>query len=168
MPTDDDVCMGTTTAWSCTGLQGTEQAEDGDYLLTSFGCWRDSGGIAHDDPGDNCIPACLNKATGAGLCDTAESGAECEEKLNYYTANNGRFPCLGRLRISNPDNGKAVVAAVLDAGPACWVEQQTGKAILDASVPVSLHLFGEPHGWSDWAVVHVVEVDGSTPLGPVP
>jgi hypothetical protein len=164
----DDVCIGTTTTWSCTGVQGTVKAQDGDYYITSFGCWIDSSGVAHGDPGDNCSPGCLSAAKTAGLCQSSGTGKQCEEKVNYFTANNGRFPCLQRLRISNPKNGKQVIAVVLDGGPACWVEQKVSKAILDASTPVSMHLFGTAHGWSDKALVHVVEVDNSTPLGPLP
>jgi hypothetical protein len=164
----EDVCMGTTTTWSCTAVQGTVKAQDGDYYLTSFGCWTDSSGVTHGDAGDNCIPGCLSTAKTAGVCQSAWTGKQCEEKVNYYTANNGRFPCLQRVRISNPKNGKRVVAVVLDGGPACWVEQKVSKALLDASTPVALHLFGAAQGWSDKALVHVVEVDNSTPLGPVP
>jgi hypothetical protein len=48
------------------------------------------------------------------------------------------------------------------------VEQNVSKAILDASSRVGMELFGTTLGWSDKELVHVVEVDKSTPLGPVP
>ncbi len=165
---DDDVCMGTTTSFACSGSYGTGKAEDGDYYLTSFGCWTDEGGTTHQDSGDNCIPACFSKAQSAGVCQSGWDGPECEQKVNWFVADSGRFGCLARLRITDPKSGKAVVGVVLDAGPACWVEQNASKAILDASSRISMHLFGTTLGWSDKALVHVVEVDASTPLGPVP
>jgi len=165
----DDVCMGTSATFSCTGSYGTTKAENGDYYITTFGCWVDSSGVAHGDPGDNCIPACLSKARSSGLCLSSWSGKTCEEKTNYFVADSGRFGCLQRLRISNPANGKKLIAVALDAGPACWVEQNAQKAILDVSPPVAIYLFGgSAFGWSDKKTVHVVEVDNATPLGPLP
>lgn len=163
----DDVCMGTTTTFSCTGTMGTEKAQDGDYYITSFGCWVDANKTVHTDPGDNCIPGCISKAQSSGLCKNL-SGPQCEETVDWYVADSLRFGCLARLRVENPNNGKKVIVSALDAGPACWVERDAGKALLDASGRVNEYLFGTQHGWSDKALVHVVEVDPSTPLGPVP
>ncbi len=162
----DDVCMGTTDSWSCTGTVGTTKAADGDYYLTGFGCWTDASGSVHLDTGDNCIPSCLAKAQAAGLCDPSDDGPHCEEKINWYTADSARFGCLARLRITNPKTGKSVIAVVLDSGPACWVEADVSHAILDASDRVDVQLFGTGLGYSDKALVHVVEVDSKTPLGP--
>jgi hypothetical protein len=168
-PPADDVCMGTSATFSCTGSYGTTKAENGDYYITTFGCWTDASGVTHGDPGDNCIPACLSKARSSGLCQSSWSGKTCEEKTNYFVADSGRFGCLQRLRVSNPANGKQVIVVALDAGPACWVEQNAQKAILDVAPPVALHLFGgSAFGWSDKKLVHVVEVDNATPLGPLP
>lgn len=167
-PPAADECMGSGSPWSCSGIQGTAKAADGDYFLSSFGCWIDDHGIPHADPGDNCVPLCLQQAQAAGLCAPGDSGPTCERKIQWYTANSGRFGCLQRLRISDPQTGQAVVAVVLDGGPACWVEHKVSKAILDASYPVAKLLFGSARGWSDHALVHVVEVDVTTPLGPVP
>jgi hypothetical protein len=163
----DDVCMGTTTTFSCTGTFGTQKAQNGDYYLTSFGCWVDSSNAVHTDPGDNCIPGCFSKATSTGLCSSSQSGATCEEKVDWYVADSARFGCLGRMRVENPKNGKKVIVVALDAGPACWVENDVSHAILDASGRVNEYLFGTQNGYSDKALVHVVEVDPSTPLGPI-
>lgn len=162
----DDVCMGTTATLSCNGTFGTEKAQDGDYYITAFGCWVDANKVVHTDPGDNCIPGCLSKAQ-QSLCKNM-SGPQCEETVDWFVADSGRFGCLARLRVENPKNGKKAIVVALDAGPACWVEQKAGKALLDASGRVNEYLFGTQHGWSDKALVHVVEVDPSTPLGPVP
>jgi hypothetical protein len=163
----DSTCMGTTSNWSCTGAYGTTPVDDGNYYLTEFGCWVDDAGT-HTDPDDNCIPSCLAKAQAAGLCDPGGAGPDCEEKLSWYTADGARFGCLQRLRVTNPATGKAVIAIALDYGPGCTGENDVQHAVLDASGLVNDYLFGSAQGRSDMALVHVVEVDDSTPLGPVP
>ncbi len=148
--------------------EGTRsKALDGSYYMTYFGCWVDAAGVHHADPNDNCLPGCFSQAQAAGLCKSNETGKQCEEKTVWFTANNGRFGCLSRLRIENPKNGKAVVAVVLDGGPACSAEQKIKKAMLDTSAPVFNHLFDDGKTWTTTSYVHVVEVDGSTPLGVV-
>lgn len=164
----EDVCLGASDPWSCAGSWGTEKAQDGDYYLTAFGCWTDASGAAHSDPYDNCIPGCLTKARQAGVCTANEQGPACERRVNWYVADAGRFGCLARLRITNPANQKSVVAVVLDYGPSCSIERSVSKAVLDASSRVDVELFGSEQGASDRALVHVVEVDDATPLGPVP
>jgi hypothetical protein len=166
VPPADDECMGTTTTWSCPGSYGTKKAENGDYYLTAFGCWVDAAGTAHGDSGDNCIPSCLAQAKAAGLCNTGDTGKQCEQRVIWYTADAARFGCLARVRITNPANGKSVVAVALDYGPSCSrVEDTVSKAVLDASGRVDRALFGADQGVSDRSLVHVVEVDPSTPLG---
>jgi hypothetical protein len=160
--------MGTSDPWSCNGSYGTRKAQDGDYYITAFGCWIDDGGGEHTDPGDNCIPSCLSQAKAAGVCNAGDTGRQCEEHVNWYTADGARFGCLARLRLTNPANGKAVIAVALDFGPSCSVESRVSKAVLDASGRIDDYLFGGPRGAGDQALVHVVEVDDTTPLGPVP
>jgi hypothetical protein len=70
--------------------------------------------------------------------------------------------------VTNPANGKSVIAVALDYGPGCSGEQNVDMEVLDASGRVDLELFGGPEGSSDHALVHVVQVDDSTPLGPTP
>jgi hypothetical protein len=163
----EDTCMGATTSWSCPGSYGTTKAQNGDYYLTAFGCWVDAAGTAHGDAGDNCIPTCLAQAKAAGLCMSGDTGKDCEERVTWFTADAARFGCLARVRVTNPANGKSVVAVALDYGPSCKsVEDTVSKAVLDASGRVDRALFGSDEGVSDHAAVHVVEVDPSTPLGP--
>lgn len=166
----DSVCLGAadTDTLDCTGSYGTTRATDGDYYLTSFGCWVDPSNTVHTDPGDNCIPTCLAKAKQAGLCMAGDTGPQCEERVNWFTADGARFGCLARLKITNPANGKSVIAVALDYGPGCSVERSVNEEILDASGRVDLYLFGGDRGATDHATVHVVEVDPATPLGPVP
>lgn len=157
----------TPVLWSCEGKMGTTKPSDHKYFLTSFGCWMDSKGVRHQDGSDNCKPSGLWHVKEAGLCDWSMTGPQCEQFLNYYTADGSRFPYLTRLKITNPENGKSVVAVVIETGPSCWVERNVGGAVIDVSVPVSLYLFGDSRGWREKAIVIVVEVDPSTPLGPV-
>lgn len=161
----DDVCMGTSSNWSCSGTWGTKKVSNGDYYITAFGCWEDANGTPHSDPGDNCIPSCLSTAQ-QSIC-SGMSGPECERHVNWFAADAGRFGCMARLRVTNPANGKAAVVVALDLGPNCSVENSVSHGIVDLSYPVNNYLFGEPMGAVDHGLIHVVEVDPSTPLGPV-
>lgn len=162
----DAVCMGTTAAWACAGTAATERAQNGDYILTAFGCWLDAAGGKHGDVGDNCVPSCLGDLRRLGLCAAADTGRACEEKLTWFVADAGRFGCGARVRVENPANGKAVVAVAIDLGPACSVERTVQAAVLDASGRVNRELFGTDRGVVDRSLVHVIEVDATTPLGP--
>ncbi len=155
--------------WSCTGSYGTTKASDGDYFITAFGCWKDAAGVAHGDSGDNCIPSCFAQAKAAGVCLPGETGKQCEERVTWFTADAARFGCLAKLEVTNPTNGKSVIAIALDFGPSCTaVEDKVKKGVLDASGRVDRQLFGADQGFQDHALVHVTEVPASTPLGPVP
>jgi hypothetical protein len=155
--------------WSCTGSYGTTKASDGDYFITAFGCWKDAAGVAHGDSGDNCIPSCFAQAKAAGVCLPGETGKQCEERVTWFTADAARFGCLAKLKVTNPANGKSVVAIALDFGPSCTaVEDKVKKGVLDASGRVDRQLFGADQGFQDRSLVHVTEVPASTPLGPTP
>jgi hypothetical protein len=155
-----------TSGWSCHGATGMSKNPDGRYYITAFGCWVDDSGTAHGDSGDNCLPSCLGSTGLSSLCDQM-SGPECERSVNYYAANADRFGCGTRLRVTNESNGKSVVVAVIDAGPACWVERKVHHWVIDLSTPANLHLYGAPQGYHDRAEVLIEEVADSTPLGPV-
>jgi hypothetical protein len=167
-PGTEAQCLAATDTLSCPGSWGTVKSLAGDYDLTAFGCWVDAAGATHTDPGDNCIPTCLDQARSAGVCAPGDTGPQCEERVTWYTADAARFGCLARVRITNPANGKSVVAVALDYGPACSLERGINFPILDASGRVDRYLFGSDQGSSDRALTHVVEVDAATPLGPVP
>jgi hypothetical protein len=155
--------------WSCTGSYGTTKASNGDYYITAFGCWKDAAGVAHGDTGDNCIPSCFAQAKAAGVCLPGETGKQCEERVTWFTADAARFGCLAKLKVTNPANGKSVIAIALDFGPSCTaVEDKVMKGVLDASGRVDRQLFGSDQGFQDRSLVHVTEVPDSTPLGPVP
>jgi len=160
------------SSWSCTGTTGTSYPADGSLYVTSFGCWTDSGGIAHGDGDDNCIPWCMSGASLHGteaeydaLCG-GMSGPECERSVNWYTADADRYGCMTRLRVTNPANGKSAVLVVLDRGPACFVEDSVDHWVLDMSYPASYYLFGEPKSASERGEVIVEAVPYDTPIGP--
>jgi hypothetical protein len=167
-PPTDDVCMGTTDTLVCNGSYGTIPSQDGNYYISQFGCWVDPSGGVQTDPGDNCIPSCLSQALATGLCMPGDTGPQCEERVNWYTADAARFGCLAHLRVTNPKTGKSVIAVALDYGPACSGENAVNMEVLDSSGRIDLQLFGGPQGGVDHSLVHVVQVDGATPLGPVP
>jgi len=154
-------------AFSCSGSVGKSKPKDGNYYITAFGCWVDAKGHAHGDSGDNCIPACLSQLRSKGICSKSWSGKTCEQKLTWFTADAARYGCGARVKITNKKNGKAAVAAVIDQGPACWVERSVKKAVLDASGRVNRYLFGEDKGAVDRALVHVEVVSSKAKLGPV-
>lgn len=155
--------------WTCTGSYGTTKASSGDYYVTAFGCWKDAAGVSHGDAADNCVPTCLAQAKAAGLCLPGDTGKNCEERVTWFTADAARFGCLARLKITNPANGKSVIAVALDFGPSCTsVEAKVKKEVLDASGRVDRLLFGSDQGVLDRSLVHVTEVAASTPLGPTP
>ena len=79
-----DMCMTSAANWSCTGSYGTKKVTDGDYYATNFGCYTENG-VDHDDPYDNCIPACLSKAQQSGLC-AGLSGPDCENSGHWRAA----------------------------------------------------------------------------------
>ena len=116
-PPADDVCMGTTAMFTCTGSYATTPVQNGDYYLTAFGCWVDANGGVQTDPQDNCIPSCLAQAKAKGLCLPGDTGPQCEERVDWYTADGARFGCLARLRVTNPKTGKSLIAVALDFGP---------------------------------------------------
>ncbi len=161
------------SSWSCDGTAGTSYPDDGVLFVTSFGCWTDSNGGTHGDGDDNCIPWCQNNADEHGTADEYDelcggmSGPECERSVNWYVADADRYGCMTRLRVTNPDNGKAAVVVVLDRGPSCFVEERVDHWVLDLSTPASLHLFGEQKSATERGDVIVEVVPSSTPLGPV-
>ena len=85
--------------------------------------------------------------------------------MGWYAAGADRFGCGAKLRVTNVSNGKSAVVAVLDRGPACWVEDRVDHWVLDLSMPASLHLFGEQKAVTERGEVTVEEVADSTPLG---
>lgn len=162
-----DACMGTSQTWSCTGTTGKTKMQNGSYVGTSFGCSIMANGSQHADAGDNCIPACLSTLKSNGACTSGMTGPQCERAINWYTADRDRFGCGAKVRVTNADNGKSAVLMVIDAGPACWVEDNVDTGVLDMSYRATEYLFGGAIGWDDNEKVHVVEVASDTPLGPV-
>jgi hypothetical protein len=151
--------------WTCTTSGGgTTPSPTGAYYATSFGCWVDSNGNHHGDGDDNCVPWCIDQAP--DICG-GKSGKACEEALGWYAADQRRFGCGARLQVTNPDNDKSVVVMVIDRGPSCTIEKKVSHWVIDLSYPSTSYLFGGEQGVMDKALVNVVEVPATTPLGPV-
>lgn len=124
-------------------IAGRTQPSDNLYFLTEFGGGADTQNLS-------CSPRGGPRADGTW----------------YYIADSWRFGCGTRVRITNPANGKSVVAQVADVGPNICIEQAAGKPVIDASPLVTHYLFGRSVGWSDHALVRAEVVPSSTALGP--
>ena len=146
------------------GYTSTEIPPNGLYSTSWFGCYLQDDGSIYQDPSDNCQFACGNM----GLCPAGQDGPTCEANLRWFAADADRYGCGGRIRVTNCDNGNAVVLATLDRGPNCGsVEMPCGAPVLDMSHDAMVHLFeGGTYGGCELQGVVVEPVDPSTPLGP--
>ena len=147
------------------GNTSTEIPPNGLFSTSWFGCYYDDDGSIVQDPGDNCEFACGSQ----GLCPGGQDGPTCEATLQWFAADADRYGCGGRIRVTNCENGHAVVLVTLDRGPNCnSVEMACDTPVLDMSHDAMDHLFeGSFYGGCEHQVVVVEEVDAATPLGPV-
>ena len=146
------------------GYTSTEIPPNGLFSTSWFGCYFDDAGDIVQDPGDNCEFACGSQ----GLCP-GQDGPSCEANLRWFAADADRYGCGGRIRVTNCENGNAVVLVTLDRGPNCnSVEMACDTPVLDMSHDAMDHLFeGSFYGGCEHQVVVVEAVDAATPLGPV-
>lgn len=146
------------------GNTSTEIPPNGLFSTSWFGCYFDDAGDIVQDPGDNCEFACGSQ----GLCP-GQDGPSCEANLRWFAADADRYGCGGRIRVTNCENGNAVVLVTLDRGPNCnSVEMACDTPVLDMSHDAMDHLFeGSFYGGCEHQVVVVEAVDAATPLGPV-
>ncbi len=165
-PQDDPTPQPQGEPWSCDGTTGTTPVDTGEYVATSFGCSVLEDGTVINDPGDNCIPACLSQLKSSGVCSSGSSGPTCEKQINWYAADRDRFGCGTKLRVTEPSSGKSAIVMVIDAGPACWVEETVDMGVVDLSYRATEHLFGGQVGVSEKQMVKVEVVSADTPLGP--
>ncbi|MCH9684364.1 MAG: septal ring lytic transglycosylase RlpA family protein [Deltaproteobacteria bacterium] len=167
-----DACNGASEAslippTQCDGPRGnttTEIPANGLYATSWFGCYFEEDGTIHEDRYDNCEFACGSR----GLCTPEQDGPHCEATLRWFAADADRYGCGGRIRVTNCENGNAVVLVTLDRGPHCrTVEQSCRAPVLDMSHDAMVHLFdGRTYGGCDHRRVVVEPVDPGTPLGP--
>lgn len=146
------------------GYTSTEIPPNGLFSTSWFGCYFDDAGDIVQDPGDNCEFACGSQ----GLCP-GQDGPNCEANLRWFAADADRYGCGGRIRVTNCENGNAVVLVTLDRGPNCnSVEMACDTPVLDMSHDAMDYLFdGSFYGGCEHQVVVVEAVDAATPLGPV-
>lgn len=151
---------------SCDGPSGntsTEVPSNGLFSTSWFGCYLGADGEIVQDDADNCEFACGPM----GLCDPGASGPQCEAGLQWFAADADRYGCGGRIRVTNCENGNAVVLVTLDRGPNCSVEMDCETPVLDMSHDAMVYLFdGNEFGGCEHQVVVVETVDDVTPLGP--
>lgn len=148
-------CFQPTLAGGCLDPQGSPCAcagvpSDGHFFLTSFG-------------GTSC--AC----------------GECGKYGMFFSASKQRFGCGAHLNVCkdwavDQDRAKSPFATclkltVVDYGPSCFVDNDAGGSVLDASTAVCKYITGGTScGWSDHFKIQVTraaapEIDG-IPLGP--
>lgn len=156
------------TPTTCDGPSGntsTEIPPNGLFSTSWFGCYMEDDGTIYEDPFDNCEFACGNQ----GLCPAGQDGPTCEANLRWFAADADRYGCGGRIRVTNCDNGNAVVLVTLDRGPNCnSVEMACDTPVLDMSHDAMVYLFdGATYGGCEHQAVVVEAVDANTPLGPV-
>ncbi|GAM20909.1 hypothetical protein SAMD00019534_040840 [Acytostelium subglobosum LB1] len=87
---------------------------------------------------------------------------------HYFTADSQRFGCGKYLNLCTASK-KCIKAQIVDAGPAIWVEQDAGRAIIDASPSICKLLFNANScGWSDHFSITAVltSATDTRPLGP--
>lgn len=154
-----------TTCDGPSGYTSTEIPPNGLYSTSWFGCHFEDDGSIYQDPSDNCQFACGNQ----GLCPAGQDGPTCEANLRWFAADADRYGCGGRIRVTNCDNGNAVVLVTLDRGPNCGsVEMPCEAPILDMSYDAMVYLFdGGTYGGCELQTVVVEPVLPDTPLGPV-
>jgi len=92
-------------------------------------------------------------------------GNYCNE-YKYFSADRQRFGCHSYLNVCR--NSRCSKVYVIDAGPAAFVENNAGKAVIDASPAVCNDLAGATScGWSDRITITAVPTtfDDGRPLG---
>lgn len=140
-------------------------SSNGFYRRTSFGC---NNGFPKD-PYDNCIPACpkLSSVEKASSTPPTPSGTVSlsgldgpgyESAIEWYSANADEYGCNKKIKVTNPENGKAVIVIAIDRGPSCSVMSSGLK--FDIS-QVGSRAIDSPD------IVKVETVPDDTPLGPV-
>eukprot|EP00823_Brevimastigomonas_motovehiculus_P006501 TRINITY_DN5390_c0_g1_i1.p1 TRINITY_DN5390_c0_g1~~TRINITY_DN5390_c0_g1_i1.p1 ORF type:complete len:196 (-),score=25.93 TRINITY_DN5390_c0_g1_i1:311-844(-) len=96
------------------------------------------------------------------FCDSEVACGSWSGNCNeYYMADYKRFGCHSGVRCCQGTN--CVDLKVIDGGPACWVEDAAGKAIVDASYSTCKHFTGGTScGYGDHVKVTCNKISGLT------
>jgi hypothetical protein len=142
-------------------------------------CLKDNGPCGSSG-GGGCLNPCGSPCACCGIPSnnlyylTSFDGSSCScgpcySHGNYFAADRQRFGCGASLNVCR--SGTCVKVAVTDYGPSCFVENDAGGPVLDASPYVCQALTGGSScGWSDHFSVSVnaafhPDIDGR-PYGP--
>ncbi len=147
--TNDATTLGRTT--TCGWLQDHYDYRDCVYDAQTASCL----------PGPHAIPWAqghvdYDYATVIAGVD-AMAGGDVTPPDWFYVAGAQRFHCGTTLRVSNPVNGRCVVAYAEDGGPGARYEyaDRGGRRILDSSPAVVRYLGVERWGWASADLVYV-------------
>ena len=149
---------------------GHGQCPGGDNCLADLGrC--DGGGGCLSPGGSPC--ACSGIPSDNTYFLTSFDGSSCScgpchAHGDYFAADRQRFGCGATLNICRGTN--CVQATVVDYGPSCYVEDEAGGPVIDASPAVCQALTGGSScGWSDhFSITATVVPPGPPPPGPTP
>lgn len=141
-----------------------------DCLYDSGSCSGGGGGGCLQPSGSPC--ACAGKPADGNYFLTSFDGSTCScgachQYGDFFSADRQRFGCGASLNVCL--GGTCVKLRVTDYGPSCFVENDAGGPVLDASPSVCKSLTGHDScGWSDHFSVHVSYADehDGRPYGP--
>jgi len=160
--------LGAGCAGSCRQTQAG-QCPGGSNCLADVGTC--SGGSGCLGPGGN--PCACSGIPGnhqyflTSFDGTSCSCGACHAHGDYFSADRQRFGCGAALNVCR--GSKCAKVAVVDYGPSCFVEDDAGGPVLDASPAVCQALTGGTScGWSDHfsVTVTVVGEEDTRPFGP--
>jgi len=144
------------------------QCPGGSNCLANVGGCGGGGGGCLSPRGSPCA-CCGRPADGlyflTSFDGTSCSCGPCHSHGPYFAADRQRFGCFANLNVCR--GGKCVKLAVTDYGPSCFVENDAGGPVLDASPSVCQALTGGSScGWSDHYSVTVSVALDNRPYGP--
>jgi len=133
------------------------------FLVSAFG-------YSCMSPCGNPCACCGKPSNGVYYLTTFDgttcSCGSCHQYGNFFAADRQRFGCGTSLHVCR--NGKCLTARVTDYGPSCFVENDAGNAVLDASPSVCSSLTGSSScGWSDHFAVTVAVAAPNSPIDQV-
>ena len=127
----------------------------------------------HTAPADyscNCKSSCCTGVPSNGnyyltsFCDQSTAcGTSCGNCNWAYSTSAMRFGCNAQLQCCK--GSTCTTLRVIDSGPACWVEENAGMPIIDASYSTCKLFTGSTScGWSDRISIHCTKLSRTNML----